>query len=58
MPDSTIFKERKLVLGPLYVKGTTSLKKNRKRDDIVHLSNYPHPAGLIVTAEIVTNQIN
>ena len=33
-------------------------KKNGKKDDIVHLSNYLHPPGLIVTAEIVTNPIN
>ena len=23
-------------------------KKNGKKDDIMHLSNYPHPPGLIV----------
>ena len=34
------------------------IKKNGKKNDIVHLSNYPHPPGLIVTAERVTNHIN
>ena len=38
--------------------GETSIKKNGKKDDIVHLSIYPHPPGLIVRAERVTNHIN
>ena len=38
--------------------GETSIKKNGKKNDIVHLSNYPHPPGLIVTAVRVTNHIN
>ena len=28
------------------------------KDDIVHISNYPHPHGLIVSAERGTNHIN
>ena len=32
-------------------------KKNGKKDDIVYLSNYPHPPGLIMTSERVTNHI-
>ena len=38
--------------------GASSLQKNGKKNDIVHLSNYPHPPGLIVTAERMTNHIN
>ena len=34
------------------------IKKNGEKNDIVHLSNYPHPPGLIVTSERVTNHIN
>ena len=34
------------------------ITKNGKKNDIVHLSNYPHPPGLIVTAERMTNHIN
>ena len=33
-------------------------KKNGEKDDIMHLSNYPHTPGLIVRAERVTNHIN
>ena len=41
-----------------YVLGTPSIKKNGKKDDIVHLSNYPHPPGLKVTPERMTNHFN
>ena len=41
-----------------FVLGASSLQKNGKKNDIVHLSNYPHPPGLIVTAERMTNHIN
>ena len=34
------------------------IKKNGKKNDIVHFSNSPHPPGLIVTSERVTNHIN
>ena len=33
-------------------------KKNGKKDDIMHISNYPLPPCLIVTTEIVTNHNN
>ena len=34
------------------------IKKNGKKDDIMHISNYPLPPCLIVTTEIVTNHNN
>ena len=42
----------------LSVLGKTSEKKNGKKDDIMHISNYPLPPCLIVTTERVTNHSN
>ena len=33
-------------------------KKNGKKDDIMHISNYPLPPCLIVTTERMTNHSN
>ena len=49
--------ERAKFSGGYFLRGDLH-KKNGKKDDIVRLSNYPHPPGLIVTAERVTNHIN
>ena len=41
----------------LWPKGSLQ-KKNGKKDDIMHISNYPLPPCLIVTTERVTNHSN
>ena len=56
-PNSLPQYESKFVLGNFNHLGATS-KKNGKKDDIMHISNYPPPPCLIVTTERMTNHNN